>query len=220
MREKIENKELIKKILTCLNKSDSDDFSEEDLASIENISLSPKLVDGRETGLTVRDIFFFSNLKSLTLRDFHLSMDDMQLIVDRKEIENLSFISCEFEDIDFDKIFVLPENLKFISCKSLPRKFPRVKKVDINLSLVDFCSLRLESALELIIRNSKVKNVHDIERYENIKVVNFDGSKLIGENGQEIQDIKVSRNTLYSHEEEKRYETAKSTYQNEENLER
>ena len=147
-------------------------------------------------------------------------MDDMQLIVDRKEIENLSFISCEFEDIDFDKIFVLPENLKFISCKSLPRKFPRVKKVDINLSLVDFCSLRLESALELIIRNSKVKNVHDIERYENIKVVNFDGSKLIGENGQEIQDIKVSRNTLYSHEEEKRYETAKSTYQNEENLER
>ena len=86
--------------------------------------------------------------------------------------------------------------------------------------MVDFCSLRLESALELIIRNSKVKNVHDIERYENIKVVNFDGSKLIGENGQEIQDIKVSRNTLYSHEEEKRYETAKSTYQNEENLER
>ena len=63
MREKIENKELIKKILTCLNKSDSDDFSEEDLASIENISLSPKLVDGRETGLTVRDIFFFNKNK-------------------------------------------------------------------------------------------------------------------------------------------------------------
>lgn len=220
MKEKIENKELIKKILTCLNKSDSDDFSEEDLASIENISLSPKLANGRETGLTVRDIFFFSNLKSLTLRDFELSMDDIQLIADRKEIENLSFISCGFDDIDFDKIPSLPGNLKFISCKSLPRKFPRVKKVDIDLSSVDFDSISLESTLELIIRNSKVKNVHDIERYENIIAVNLDGSKLIGENGQEIQDIKVPKNTLYSHEEEKRYETAKSTYQNEEDLER
>lgn len=220
MIEKIENKELIKKILTCLNKSDSEDFTEEDLASIENISLSPKLANGRETGLTVRDIFFFSNLKSLTLRDFKLSMDAIQLIANRKEIENLSFISCGFDDIDFDKIPSLPENLKFISCKSLPRKFPKVKKVDIDLSSVDFESISLESALEIIIRNSKVKNVHDIEKYENIIAVNLDGSELIGKNGEEIKDIKVSKNTLYSHEEEKRYETTKSTYQNEEDLER
>ena len=196
MIEKIENKELIKKILTCLNKSDSEDFTEEDLASIENISLSPKLANGRETGLTVRDIFFFSNLKSLTLRDFKLSMDDIQLIANRKEIENLSFISCGFDDIDFNKIPSLPENLKFISCKSLPRKFPKVKKVDIDLSSVDFASISLESTLELIIRNSKVKNVHDIERYENIIAVNLDGSELIGKNGEEIKDIVTKKKSV------------------------
>ena len=218
--KKIENEELIKKILTCLNKNDSEDFTEEDLASIRNISLEYMLTNGKLTGITVGDIIFFENLESLTLKGYSLSMEDLQLISDRKGIENLSFIGCSFDDIDFDKLSNLPENLKFISCNRLPREFPKVKKVNIESSCVDFGAISLNCALELIIRNSKVKNVHNIEEYENIRAVNFGGSKLIREDGQEIQDIKVSENTLYSHEEEKRYETTENIHQNEEDLER
>lgn len=219
MKEKIKNEFLRRKILSCLNKNDSDDFSEEELATIENISLSPRFINGRETGLTVRDIFFFDNLKSLTLRDFQLSMEDMQIISERVNIENLSFISCGFEAIDFDKLSRLPENLRFVFCDKLPKKFPRVKSINVELSSIDFESIDLSRAINIFIINSKVNNACDIDGYDNIRAVDFYGSILYGKDGQELKNIKVSKNTRYSHEEKKLYETG-SKDRDENDLER
>ena len=45
MNKKLENKELTKRILERLHKKDTEDFSEEELESIENIGLTGKLRD-------------------------------------------------------------------------------------------------------------------------------------------------------------------------------
>lgn len=201
MKENIENKELIKKILISLNKSDSEDFTSEDLETIENISLSPKLVNGIETGITAQDIKFFPSLKSVTLRGYTLTMDDLQIIADNENIENVSFIGCGFKSVDFNELPRIPENLRFSYCVNLPEKFPNVKKVRVAFSEIDMDSIKLENVISLYIKSSRIKNAHNIDEYENIEEVNLDGSSLIQSDGNEIKDIKVGKNAIYSHKE-------------------
>ena len=91
MNKKLENKELTKRILERLHKKDTEDFSEEELESIENIGLTGKLVNGKETGIDIEDIFLFKNLKSLTLRNFSLTLEDLEKLSKHISIEEISF---------------------------------------------------------------------------------------------------------------------------------
>ncbi len=220
MKEKIDNKELIKRILTSLNKSENDDFTDDELASIENIALCPKLINGILTGINIEDIAFFPNLKSLTLREYQMTMRDLELITSRKEMENISFINCGFDDISFDNVPRLPDNLRFISCDHLPPKFPNIRRVRVSNSDIDFNSINLSVATELCIQASNIRNAHDIDEYKNIILVNFDGSDLIGIHGNPVHDIKVSPNTLYTHRPKMLYETKEFFKQEEQDIER
>lgn len=207
MRNNIKNEELKKRILRVLNKSDLEDITEEDLLKIENISFNKRLVNGEETYIKISDIHFFPLLKSITLKGYLLTMEDIEIIAKQSNIENVSFIGCEFKDIDFDNISRIPQNLRFSYCKSLPKKFPNVKIVNIDYSDIDFDSINFNHATSLFIKYSNIKNIHNIEEYENILEVNLDGSILFDSAGNEIQNIIVGKKTLYTHKEEKKYET-------------
>lgn len=201
MNKKIENKELMKKILEQLNKDDSEELSEEELACIENIVFTKKLVNGKDTNIDIENIFLFKNLKSLTLRNYSLSMRELKLIAEHAGIENVSFLDCTFESIDFDELLRLPESLKFIYCSKLPLKFPKVKKVMVAFCEIDFDSIDFSEATSIKIQNSKIRNVYDIDEHDNILEVNLDGSELIRENGEIVKDICVPLNCRYTHEE-------------------
>lgn len=200
MNKKIENKELVKRILNQIHKSDENaEISEEDLASIENIALTRILENGKDTEINVEDIFLFKNLKSVTLKNYLLGMKDLQVISEHPRLEDVSFFGCQFEDVDFDELSRLPENLKFIYCSSMPLKFPKVGKVMIAYSNLDFDSIDLSYVTSMKIKDSIVKNVKDLVEYQNIIEVNFDGSKLIQETGKIVEDIKVGKSCSYSH---------------------
>lgn len=201
MNGKIENKELVKRILERLNKSDNEEFSAEELASIENIGFTKRLVNGKDTNIDVENIFLFKNLRSLTLKNYPLTMRDLQLIAEHASIEDVSFLDCTFENIDFDELSRLPENLKFIYCSKLPLKFPKVKRVMVAFSEINFDSIDFSEAVSIRIQNSKIRNVHDINEHDNILDVNLDGSELVKGNGEIAKDINVPINCRYTHEE-------------------
>lgn len=205
MNEKIENKELLKRILECLKKSDNFDFSEEELASIENIGFTRKLVNGQDTGIDIESILLFKNLKSLTLRNYELTMRDLQFISEHPSIEDISFLECTFENTDFDELSRLPEKLKFIYCSKLPLKFPKVKGVRVEFCEIDFSSIDFSRASSIAIKNSKIRNVQNLDDYDNILTVNLDGSELIKENGEIAEDITVAKNCEYTHREIDKY---------------
>lgn len=205
MNKKIENKELIKRILERLNKSEIGKFSEEELAKIENIAFTKKLANGTDTGIGIENIFLFENLRCLTLRSYSLTMEDLQYISEQSTIENVSFLECTFDNIDFDELPRVPEVLKFLNCSKLPLKFPRVKKVMIGNCEIDFDSIDFSSASSIIIKNSKIKNAHDISECNNILEVNLDGSELLQKDGDSLEDIRVPDNCKYSHKEDDKY---------------
>ena len=51
------------------------------------------------------------------------------------------------------------------------------------------------------IKKSNIINVHDLEEYDNITIVNLDGSKLVGKNGKILKDIKVNKKCKYTHKD-------------------
>jgi len=201
VNKKIENKELVNCILNRLTKFYTNEFSEEELASISNIRLIGKLSNGKDTGISIEDVKLFKNLKSLTLTNYSLTMKDLMVIADYTHIRDVSFLGCFFDDIDFDELSRLPETLKFICCSNLPKKFPRVKDVIVDFGEIDFSSIDLLQAISLRIQNSKIKNISDINMHNNILEVNLDGSELIDYNGNLLKDINVGDGCIYSHNE-------------------
>lgn len=201
MNEKIDNKELIKRILERLHKADNTNFSVDELAEIEDIAFTKKLVNGKDTGISINNIFIFKNLRCLTLRSYSVTMEDLLNISKHPTIEDISFLECAFDDVDFDNLPRIPEMLKFLNCSNLPLKFPRVKKVMVGSCEIDFNSIDFESSTSIIIQNSRIKNVHNINQYDNLLEVNLDGSELIQENGEIVADINVSDKCKYSHRE-------------------
>lgn len=219
MNKKLENKELTKRILERLHKKDTEDFSEEELESIENIGLTGKLVNGKETGIDIEDIFLFKNLKSLTLRNFSLTLEDLEKLSKHISIEEISFLGCCFEDVNFDVLSRIPSRLKFIYCSKLPLKFSNIKKLMISFCELDFETIDFSSISSIFIQNSKVENVKDLTEYENLLEVNLDGSELTQKDGKSISDIRVRENCMYSHREKsKLYED--DMIENKEEMER
>lgn len=205
MNLKIENKELAKSIRNCLQGPHADIFSDQELASIENIGLTGRLVNGRETGVTIKDVLLFKNLKYLTLRAYKITTEDLYLLGSRTNIQELSFLQCTFVNTDFDKVSRIPETLKFIGCPQLTEKFPGIKKILVDSCEMDFDSISFSKANIIRIQNSKIKNVHDIDAYDNIAEVNFDGSELVRANGETAENIRVGRNCRYSHKKNDRH---------------
>lgn len=198
----IENKELKKRILASLHKTDSDSFSQEDLDQVENIGFTQRLVNGKHTHIDVINILLFNNLKYLTLRHYILTMRELRFISEHKSIKEVSFLNCTFQDVDFDELSSIPEILKFDHCSCLPSKFPKVNKIIVFQTDIDFHSIDLSKVISIRIENSTIKNIYDIDKYEQLLDVNLDGSELFNEDHQKISDISVPKNCLYSHKEQ------------------
>lgn len=221
MYKKIENKQLLKTILNALNKSDSEDFSEEELLNIENIGFIERLSNGKATNIKVEDVLLFKNLKSLTLRRYTLTMEDLNLISKYTNIEDISFLECSFPNVDFDELPRMPKTLKFMRCSALPTKFPRIRNIVVSFSEIDFDSISFSDAISIRINNSKIRNIHDIDTYDNILEVDFDGSELLKSNGEKVKDINVASGCNYTHEDiDLQYVDNFSEYKVEEDLER
>ncbi len=198
---KIENEELSKKVSIILNKAYTINFSTEELESIKNISFWGKLENDQSTGIKIKDINFFTNLKYITIRNYEITNADIQLILNHPSIEEISFYRCSFSKTDFNIFSRIHKKIKFIYCREMPKTFPNLENVLIEEGIIDFETIDFSKVTVVQIKKSNIINVHDLEEYDNITIVNLDGSKLVGKNGEILKDIKVNKKSKYTHKD-------------------
>lgn len=196
--EEIKSEDLKRLLAVKSCKLDFKDVTEDDLRSIKEINLSGKRFDGTKSDIDLEIISLLPSIEMLGISDFHISQEIVDRIIKNRNLYSLEFTDCTFDHIDFGDIN--PDfNLRLKGIKFIPFKYPKLRKINIAGSIVDFGCFDLTDAEILNILDSKVFCIKDLDDFDNLRSVNFDGSTLYGENEKIIPEIKVSKDTTYSH---------------------
>lgn len=194
---KIENEQLIKILSYNLDKYDDNNFTTEELNSIENIRFDKKLINGKDTHLSIEAITLFKNLKSITLAYYDITDKDIELL-NNSQLINISFMSCDLSNIDLK--FNRTLNQLFFYDSKLPLNLPQVTDLhimncDVYFETIDFKSLEMFKA-----ETSTIYNVKDLVEYSQIKYIIFTNTDLVLPDGTQTDDIKVGDNCSYTHQ--------------------
>ena len=82
----------------------------------------------------------------------------------------------------------------------MPFSYPKLKEILITGSVVDFNNIDFSIPQDVIIQSSDIRNVYDLDKFENLIRVNLNGSILYDNRNRVVQDLKVSGSTVYTHE--------------------
>jgi hypothetical protein len=156
-------------------------------------------------GINLNCVQAFPNLKRLKISNFEITQEFIDTIANFKDLKFLEITRGSFSNVDFKSLESKLESIRFSNCPELPFEYPKVKDVMITKSAIDFSRIDFDVANKIFIQNSTIKNVRDLDQYDNIQKINLDGSELYDENEILIQDIKVSDKTIYTHEREVYY---------------
>ena len=141
--ELIKNIELRKLIKYKLNK---DDFTAEELESVDEIILDSKNIVGDYNTVYFEELDFFPNLERISIRNLGISN---QNIIKLKNIKQIEFINCELEEL---------EGLQNVKCLKL-----------INSEVENLESIgKLTEITELHLINMKFENLDMLKIYKNL----------------------------------------------------
>lgn len=199
VEKKFDNPNLEKYLLEIFNKKSMDEISQKELDSVDNILFKMKKNFNDEDVNKFSDLKKFPNLRMLTLRGYDLTTEELIEIFNYHKFNEISFIDCKLDNVEFDKIKNYPEIIKFMLCKKMPKKYPNVSDILIESSTVDFDTIDFSKVNKIAIVSSSVYNVHNLDMYEQIKYVNLNGSDLLDKSECEVEDILVSKECYYSH---------------------
>ena len=180
IKEKIENEELKRLISYKCGKS-FEDVTEEDIAKIYDITLNSRLINGKESGITLDILELLKGLKRLSVLNYDVSQAELETMLGSLDLDSIKFSGVTFGDVSFEKYDRLPGYISFVSCFNMPVCYPKVEVVDASGVDIDFKSIDLSQARKIIIRESIITNAHDLTDFENIEGVDLDGSRLIDE---------------------------------------
>lgn len=174
------------KSVDLLNKTkeilDKDEISEQDLNNIEHLTLNKYKLNGKESDINLSELYFFKNLRTLTLINFSINKDFIKIINEVKFLWAIQFSSCGFED-------VVPINqsvsqLIFDYCKNFKCELINNNKIiKIIGSEVDLKQLnKIDNTKELYLQDCKIKNTEEILKYNRLELLNLDGSNVENDN--------------------------------------
>lgn len=170
MLEKIDNDILKKSILNATNKDNFSEVNESDIIKLENIVFTSEDSNGKKTGITFSDILKFPNLKYITLQNFIINEDSLQVFNIHSQMLEISFINCEFICNNFQNMQKIPKKIKFINCKNIPSKLPSIEELFFERSIIDFDSIDFQKLKNMKINYSTVLNMYDVETKANIEI--------------------------------------------------
>ena len=171
----IKSIDLLNKIKEILDK---EEILEQDLNNIENLTLNKYKLNGKESDINLSELYFFKNLRTLTLINFSINKDFIMIINELKFLWAIQFSSCNFED-------VVPINesvsqLIFDYCKNFKcelinnNKIIRIIGSEIDLKQLN----KIDNTKELYLQDCKVKNTEVILKYNKLELLNLDGSNV------------------------------------------
>lgn len=204
-KEEIKSNELKRLIALKAGKVDFTDVTDEDLEGIRDIVLNAFLINGKSSDISLDAISLFPNLERIRIANFEITNEVVETFATLKKLSSIEIVGGIFTEVDFSKLSEQIREMSFANCESLSFKYPKMKNIVINRCGVDFENIDFSVAENILIQNSTVKNAHNLNDYMHIKRVNLDGSSLYDGQEQVLENILVSDNTQYSHEQESRF---------------
>ena len=201
LKEKITNPELKRYVALKWGKYYFDECTDEEIESIEELSISSKLINGKNSEIPLDVITLFPKLKYLNITRYNISQENLDSMMSIPSLEVLTFYNSEFSKTNFSKYEDIKCNINFKGCV-LPEKFPLMEYVHVEGSEINQKSIDFSKVKDLVLLNCNIRNAFSIKEYEQIESVNLDGSKIYDENGSIIYDIEVPDRTRYSHTDE------------------
>lgn len=174
------------KSVDLLNKTkeilDKDEISEQDLNSIEHLTLNKYKLNGKESDINLSELYLFKNLRTLTLINFSINKDFIKIINELKFLWAIQFSGCDIED-------AVPINqsvsqLIFDYCKNFKCELINNNKIiKIIGSEIDLRQLnKIDNTKELYLQDCKIKNTEEILKYNRLELLNLDGSNVENDN--------------------------------------
>ena len=132
---KINNKQIENYIMFMLDK-DENNFTEEELAKIEELVLNPVSINGEYNEIDLDIIKNFTNLKRIYFRNLTIPEKTIERLHAIKSLERIYFERCDFENIS--KLTKLEtREIEFFSCNILDYSFLYNMHQIESLSIVD-----------------------------------------------------------------------------------
>lgn len=185
---KIENETLRKYIQYKTSNYGKEDFLEEDLAKIKDVSLNQKNFTEELQEIDLSELSKIPNLEILSLQNFEINNQAIDKLKNCKNLKTLQLEVCYFDpnvELNIQQL----ENIIIKYCKIEDwRKIPLIKNVTIEsgekIDLEDLTNY--EKVAELRLNNLEVHNFKKILEYKNLNKLNLDGSKVDDESVMEI----------------------------------
>lgn len=198
----IENNKLKEKIYNILHKKYNEDLSLNDLQNIKDITLHKKNIDGSENQYTLTDFYNLKCIESLTLNDFVIDDNMIDIINSLLNLKEIVFNFCEWKNtklinLELQHLVITNSEINYLllANNSYLKKITLIGINEINLK--DLINMKY---IELInIHDSNIRNCYEFKNFLNLKKLNLDGSKLDSEKIlEELKpNINISFNKMY-----------------------
>lgn len=197
-----DNKELKRIIALKLGKMPYDEIEAEDFDRIDEIALNARLINGKESGISLDAISLFPNLRRLKLSNYRITKEAISLIASLVGLRDLEIYGAEFEEgINFEGFEHTLKSLRFYNCLEIGFAYPRLEEVWLNQTDINFSKIDLQTSRRIVIRNGNVCNICDLTDFPNLESVNLDGS-ILTKDDEIVKDIQVNSKTEYTHKDE------------------
>lgn len=163
-----------------------DEITEEETSKVRVINFSGNPTKGNFK-LDLRDFNLFPNLEIINFSDAYISSDDIKLISSNKNIKEIKFFRCAFQNekdlttlqhllsLEFNRSYI--ESYGFIEELQNIELFSIIDSKDTNT--IDCTYLKgLEKLRSLSLRNCTINNFSEIGNCKNIGYISLLGTKL------------------------------------------
>lgn len=190
------------KIYNSLNKKANETISIEEMENVKKIILNKKNIDGSLNEYTINDFSFLYSIENLVLNDFIIDDNMINIINSLSYLTTITFNFCKWNT---NKSINLKLKSLIISSSQLNYKiltdYEYLKKLILDyVGQVDVkCLSNIKNIEEIHIHNSKINNSSFFTNFNNLKVLNLDGSQLDSEKILEElnPNINISFNKMF-----------------------
>lgn len=198
----IENNKLKEKIYNILDKKYNEDLSLNDLQNIKDITLHKKNIDGSENQYTLTDFYNLKYIESLTLNDFVIDDNMIDIINSLLNLKEIVFNFCEWKNtklinLGLQHLVITNSEINYLllANNSYLKKITLIGINEINLK--DLINMKYIESIN--IHDSNIINCYEFKNFLNLKKLNLDGSKLDSEKILEKlkPNINISFNKMY-----------------------
>lgn len=176
----LEDKELRKIILFKLGNLSNEDISDNQLKEIEALNINNRNLAGEDLKINLNEIALCTNLKKLSLQYFMVNDKIINLLNMLPKLNTIELSSCKL----FSKKELRNNSLQniLINCCDIS-DYTKIASTNILRIIgqddIDLKKIRGKENIEkMYLQASRIKNFEDILNFENLKILNLDGSNV------------------------------------------